>query len=347
MTTVSSDPWDEFRLDTEDGHGLIRPRFQMTFRVEYPRPETILQFHDAAQQLIGDRFGWYDTGSGKRTRRSARSDSMVATWCRDPKPWPPHVYTFIALDVKEGIGEAELEIQYAARPLRPPPAEWLPRLLQGMALPRYHSTLSLSLPVDHPLVTSGAVVDWIRDAAPVHDPSFIGAVAGWAIDVPQNPPGPSQGPVARARAGALLQRHPGLTCYSHMGLGLACLQWDVEYARAKGAATPRPYIPRADWITVLNGDQVALLGGEAALRASLAAGSPGIDIEPAGSGVLVRAGAAPQVGDLSVGHVPAEYAAVAKAIAPVTLPMSAFDPQFGPAFREHGLRTWFDALAKA
>lgn len=346
MTTVSTDPWDEFRLDTEDGLGLIRPRFQMTFRVETPRPETILQFHDAAQQLIGDRLAWYDTGSGKRTRRSARSDSMVATWCRDPKPWPPHVYTFIALDVNKGIGDAGLEIHYAARPLRPPPAEWLPRLLQGMALPRYHSTLSLALPVDHPLVTTGAVIGWMRDAAPVHDPSFIGAVAGWAIEVPLNFPEPGQGPMARARAGALLQRHPGLTCYSHMALGLACLQWDVEYARAKGVATPRPYIPRADWITVLNADQLVLLGGEPALRARFTAASPGVSIEAAGAGVLLRAGAAPQLGDLSVGHVPPEYVAVSQAIAPVTLPISAFKPQLSDSFSEQGLRIWFDALGK-
>lgn len=347
MNTESTDPWDEFRLDTNDGHGLIRPRFQMTFRVEYPRPETVLQFYEAAQQLVGDDLGWYSTGAGRWSRRTARTSSIVPTWCRDPKPWPPNVYTFVAQDVNVGIGDTQLQIHYAPRALVPPRPELLPRLLEGMPLPRYHTTLSLAVPVDHALVSSGGVADWIRRAAPVEDPSFIGAVAGWAIDLPHNFPESAQGPVVRARAGALLQRHPGLSCHDHMALGLACLQWDLDYARAKGAATPRPYIPRADWITVLNSDQVALLGGEAALRASLAAGGPGIDIEPAGSGVLIRAGAAPQVGDLSVGHVPAEYAAVAKAIAPVTLPMSAFDPQFGPAFREQGLRTWFDALAKA
>jgi hypothetical protein len=347
MTIESHDPWDEFRLDTEDGHGLIRPRFQMTFRVEYPRPETVLRFHDAAQQLIGDRLGWYSTGSGKWTRRTARTGSIVPTWCRDPKPWQPHVYTFIAQDVNMGIGDVELKIHYAARPLRPPPPELLPRLLQGMALPRYHTELSLALPVDHDIVTSGAVVDWIRNAAPVVDPSFIGAVAGWAIDVPHNPPAPALGPVARARAGALLQKHPGLTCYSHMALGLACLQWDLEYARAKGAATPRPYIPRADWITVLNADQVGLLGGDAELRASLADGGPSIEVESAGSGILIRAGAAPQVGDLSVGYVPADYIAVSKAVARVALPLGAFKPQLSQSFSDEGLRIWFDALSQA
>jgi hypothetical protein len=346
MNTESQDPWDEFRLDTEAGHGLVRPRFQVTFRVEYSRPETVLRFHDAVHELIGGRLGWYSTGSGRWTRRTARMATIVPTWCRDPKPWPPNVYTFIAQDADEGIGDVELKIYYAPRPLQPPPPELLPRLLQGMNLPRYYTTLSLSLPVHHDIVTSGAVIDWIRNAAPVEDPSFIGAVAGWAIDVPLNPPVSTQGPAARARAGALLQRHPGLTCYSHMALGLACLQWDLDYARAKGAATPRPYIPRADWITVLNADQVELLGGDAALRASLAASGPSIEIQPAGSGVLIRAGASPQVGDLSVGHVPLEYVAVAKAIAPVTIPISAFDPQFGQSFREHGLRVWFDALAK-
>ena len=345
MNIESHDPWGEFRLDTEDGHGLIRPRFQVTFRVEYPRPETVLRFHDAVHQLIGDRLGWYSTGSGRWTRRTARTATIVPTWCRDPKPWPPNVYTFIAQDVNIGIGEVELKIYYAPRPSQPP-SEWLPRLLQGMLLPRYHSELSLALPVDHDIVSSGAIVDWIRNAAPVEDASFIGAVAGWAIDVPHNPPEPEQGPVARARAGALLQRHPGLTCYSHMALGLACLQWDLDYARAKGVATPRPYIPRADWITVLNADQIGLLGGEASLRARLAAGGPSIEVEPVGAGLLIRAGVAPQVGDLSVGHVPTEYVAVSKAIAPVALPFGAFKPQLSDSFSDQGLRIWFDALAK-
>jgi hypothetical protein len=247
--------------------------------------------------------------------------------------------------VNKGIGEVQLQIHYAARPLRPPPPEWLPRLLQGMALPRHHTTLSLSLPVDHQLVTSGAAIEWIRHAAPIADPSFIGAVAGWAIDIPLNPPVSTQGAAARERAGALLQKHPGLTCYSHMGLGLACLQWDVEYARAKGVATPRPYIPRADWITVLNADQVELLGGDAALRASLAGADQAVAAWPAGTGALIRAGDSPQLGDLSAGYVPPEYIAVARVIAPVTLPFGAYNPSFGDAFREHGMRSWFDALA--
>ncbi len=340
------DSWSALRLDTPEGHGLIRPRFQIHFAVEYPEPATVQRFHDAVIELLGDSLTWISTGSGRWTRRTARTDSMVATWCRDPVFWPKKVYTFIAQDSDQGVGDAKLEIYYAARDRRSPSPEWLPRLLQGAHLPKYCTRLSVALPVRHELVTSGRVVDWIRAAAPVHDASFIGGSAGWAIDVPLNPPLSTQGPEARARAGAMLQRHPGLTCFSYMGLGLGDLKWDLDFARAKSAAAPRPYVRRADWITLINGDQLALLGGASALRAALAQAGDSVVLEQVGLATLIRAGREPQLGDLSVGYVPAEYRAVARALAPVSLSLGDFRPQLGQAFDDYGLRAWYDALAK-
>lgn len=338
--------WAALRLDTDEGYGLVRPRFEARFAVEYPQPDTVLRFHDAVHHLIGNRLQWISTGSGHWSRRSARTESMMSTWCRDPVRWPKKIYTFIAQDTDEGVGDVELKIHYAAREPLPPPAAWLPRVLKGQILPTCMSTFSIALPVDHELVTSGAVLDWVRELPPLRDASFIGGSAGWALGVPLNPPVSTQGPAARARAGALLQRHPGLTCYSHMALWAARLMWDPAFALAKGAAIPRPYIPRADWITLLNADQVGLLGGIAALRTALAPAGDAVAVESVGMATLIRAGHAPQLGDLSAGSVPAEYRAVAQAIAPVTLPIAYFQPNLGNAFGDHGLRTWYDALAK-
>ena len=342
------DPWVPLRFDSEDGHGLVRPRFQIRLRVEKPQPQTVLAFYEAVQELIGESLRFYTTGSGTYSRWTKRTDTIIPTWCSKPVLWPKNNYAFIAQHTSQGIDDVELKIYYAARELKPPPVEWYQRLLDGAHLPRYFSTFWLSLPTQHELLKSGAIVDWIRAAAPVHDASFIGGAAGWAIDIPLNIPWSAfelRG-AAYDRAAALLQRHPGLSCESHMATGLTCLKWDLDFARTKQAAQPRPYAVRADWITLLNADQLCLLGGFDPLRGSLK-GANGVSIEALGNGALIQAGSAPQLGDLSIGHVPIEYRAVAQAIKPVTLPIGDLDPHLGNSFREEGLRTWYDALAKA
>ena len=211
--------------------------------------------------------------------------------------------------------------------------------------PRYYSTFSVSFPVDHPLITSLDIDNWITRLAALNEPSFISGSAGYAIDVPLNPPHPNQGTTARARGGALLQKHPGLDSASHLAFGLGLLKWDRPYMRAKGAAIPRPYVKRANWITMLNGAQVELLGGLDVLRTKLEV-LPGIAIEQVGAAFLIRAGERPQLGDISTGDVPAEYRAVAQAIKDVTLPMRDIQPELGQAFDDYGLQVWYDALAK-
>lgn len=346
MPSTPQDPWSEFRLDTAEGQGLVRPRLHVEFFVEYPKPETVLGFYRHVLQQLDDRLHYFETGSGRYRKRNAKSQLLVETWCRVPTLWPKYVYHLSMQDAEIGIGDAELLINYAARERTFTGPVWFDKLLSGIRPPLYYSHLSVSLPVDHPLVVDNRVAEWVAQSPAMQDESLISVTAGWAIDVPLNPPLSIQGPAARERGGALLQRYPGLTCVSHMPIGTKLLKWDLAYAQAHGDAVPRPYVKRADWLTILTAAQVELLGGLDFLREQLGR-TPGITISRQGHGYLIRAGDRPQLGDLAAGHVPAEYLAVSRAIRPLCLPMGDFRPELGNAFREHGFRAWYDALAKA
>lgn len=342
-----TDVWADFRLDTPDGHGLVRPRFQVELSLEYPSAANVLSFYYAVLDALGESLGFVDTGSGRWRKRTPKTDAYMPTWCAMPVLWPKKVYTLVMQDVDQGIGNAGLHIDYAAREIKPPNPDWFNKIVESnFNPPVYLSRLSAAFPVDHPLVTSLQIIDWIRALLALQDCSFISGTAGYAIDVPINPPLSAQGPVARERAGALLQAHPGLTCYSHMGLGLACLQWDRDYVAAKRAAAPRPFVTRANWLTILNGAQVELLGGRDFLRSRLAS-SADVKVEQVGAATLVRAGPIPLLGNGTNLSSLANYRAVAQAIKSVTLQKRFFNARLGQHFAEFGLENWFNALDKA
>lgn len=98
---------------------------------------------------------------------------------------------------------------------------------------------------------------------------------------------------------ALAMRHPGYDFPNN-----ACTRLRLG-KRVRGAR----------WLTFLGPDLVARLGGAAALRATL---SEAIAVAPAGLGLMLRAGALPEVGDVNRGIGVPLLCEVAKALEPIT-----------------------------
>lgn len=102
-----------------------------------------------------------------------------------------------------------------------------------------------------------------------------------------------------------LERHPGLN-----------LPYMLEWGAA-GAG-----IPGVDWLTVLGEAPLALIGGVQALRRRLADAAHVVRV-PApvlleyDGGVVIRAGATPQLGDTAADGAPAAYRAVDAALRPL------------------------------
>ncbi|WP_064696840.1 type VI immunity family protein [Rhizobium aegyptiacum] len=73
--------------------------------------------------------------------------------------------------------------------------------------------------------------------------------------------------------------------------------------------------PRSsNWLTILGGDNVAQLGGEAAIAAQLSGDMSVIRLK---SGIMIRAGALPALGNTAAGGVPAAYRNVARIVKPI------------------------------
>jgi len=71
----------------------------------------------------------------------------------------------------------------------------------------------------------------------------------------------------------------------------------------------------ARWLTLLGANLVEKLGGSEALAKQL----PGIGVEPAGAGLMLRAGEQPEIGDVNAQQGTPLLRMVAKAVEPVTL----------------------------
>ena len=130
MALASPVDWSEFRLDTPEGFGLVRPRFFAEFVVEYPTPEAVLDFYRCVLNELDTSLHFVDTGSGRWRRRTAKTDLYLPTWCANPVYWPKKNYCLVMqdVDVSHGIGDCELLINYAAREHAGPNPAWLAKI---------------------------------------------------------------------------------------------------------------------------------------------------------------------------------------------------------------------------
>jgi len=123
-------------------------------------------------------------------------------------------------------------------------------------------------------------------------------------------------------AAPLLRRHPGL------GYGDTLT---LSNAAEKGVVA-------VNWLTFLGAGMVATLGGRAALESSAPAG---VSVLPLGKdGVLLRAGDAPQFGDVNRQDLLPAVHAVGRLVAPVVAPDDALDDLAIQGMSEEDAHDW-------
>ena len=245
---------------------------------------------------------------------------MVTTWCEQPVPFPKKLYFCTLQGADRGITDASLTIDFAMRPYEPPTSAKLAQWRNPEFHPNQrHSGLEVTFPLEHPLAEPEYFVSWVNELAALKSCRFISGTAGYGIDFPENAPTAAARTQSRERAGALLQRYPGLDLAGRRTGSPILLRRDMDYLGFTGMAVGKPYLKRANWLNFLSEGQVAFLGGLPALRKQLAP-LPAIKIVEFAHGIMIQAGQRPQLGDITVNRIPAEYAAVAKAVAPVRVP---------------------------
>lgn len=345
MSRDASNEWADLGLEV-DGVAVLRPSLRLEIAVPWAEGPEVLDFYRRSREALGNALTHFDTGSGNWKKINAKTDDAVQTWCTSPVPYPKKTYFCTLQGSDQGITSAALSIDFVMRPYEAPTQAMLAKWRDANFHPNLrHSFLSVSFPPDHPLAEPDRFVAWVGELSVLKRGRFISGSAGYFVDFPVNPPNAAAGAEAADRAGALLARHPGLDLANRWSGTSFLWQRDMDYLEAVGEAVAKPYLKRANWLNFLSEGQVALLGGVEKLRKTFAP-LPSIRIEEWAHGILVRAGDAPQLGDITTQRIPAEYAAVAKAVAPVRLP--SIDPSsMGDWFRNEGAEQWLNALENA
>lgn len=341
MTAEIPAPLSGLAFDV-DGVALIRPALRFELAIASAQGPDVFDFYQKSRATLDVLLQFVDTGSGKWKKLTARTDSMVETWCSNPTPYPKKSYFVAMQGADTGVTAASLHIDFVARP----PYEPTPALLAQWRDREFHpnlrySQLSVSFPPDA-AHSPERFVEWLISLAALRGP-FISGTAGYGIDLTLNPPTSAAGIAARDRAVALLLRYPGLDMASRwLGIGTALLQRNQDYLDFMQAAVPRPYLKRVNWLTLLSAGQVAFLGGKEALQQQLA-DHPSVRFIDLPYGLLIQAGPVAQLGDATGNHYPIEYSAVARAIHRVRLP-DIHPSSLGDAFDEAGAASWLNAF---
>lgn len=325
-----------------DGVPLVRPALRFELAIASAQGPEVIDFYQKSRAALGNQLQFYTIGSGTWRKITPKTDPMVETWCNNPVPYPKKCYFCAMQGADKGVTAASLNIDFVARP----PHEPTPALLAKWRDPEFHpnlrySNLSVSF-LPEAANTPDRFIKWLTSLAALRGP-FISGTAGCGIDLTINPPTFAAGKAANEHATALLLRYPGLDMTNiHLSIGTSLLKRDFEYMDFMQTTVPRPYIKRVNWLTLLSEGQVTFLGGKQALQQQLA-DYPSIHLIDLPHGLLIQAGAVPQLGDVTTGNYPIEYRAIARAIRKVRLP-EIRPVSLGDAFRNEGATSWLNAF---
>ena len=314
-----------------EGTKLISPCLMFEVFVYFAEGPEVLDFYQRVREALGNLLTHYDTGSGRSSKITARSETLMPTWCNNPTPWPKKQYCLLMGGAAADIGAtaASMRIDFNCRASHP------------TIFPR--TSLYCTIPLDHPLAQKDAFADWVTQLKVFKDGYFISGSCGLGLNFPYNFPSHELHIETINRVSSLLLRYPGLDVQSIMlGIGLTLMQRDQEFIDRHQKNKGRPYLKRVNWLTFLNEDQIDLLGGMPALKEQFLDVSE-IKLRELAHGVCIQAGSSPELGSSADADYIPLYQKVAKAVRTVRL-----DTVKGGAlpseFRHNGVLDWLNAF---
>jgi Protein of unknown function (DUF3396) len=318
--------WSDMTIVMDPGVGQVittlHPAFTITFHMRMLNLPALSQLYQRAMDLMQPELTHYDAEDMKRpAKATAKTWTMVPAWLRKPKR--DHVYQFNAYGGKDlGVAPPAIELMMTDLP-QPVPAFKQARLrsLLGTGDLTYplNTSLRLSFAPEHPLANGDALLAWLVDLQLLRTGSFIFAESGYGLLSLGSP----FGGITEQKERALLSRHPGLDVYfpahtSGMFRVGELPSGELEYI---------PLVKRASWTTALHELTVDYLGGADKIRAELADESR-IRVVSLPHGLIIQAGARPQLGDLNKGDYLPLQRRVAKVLRPARVEKLAEKSEF-------------------
>jgi hypothetical protein len=308
--------WSEFYTHVA-GRTLVVPCVCFRLLLHHTSPEIILDFYEKARELLAEQLTHYATGDGFLKQITARSESMVPTWCKRLSKTKTYHMVMTGCDDLVQISPATFELNFGYNPeyseetLEKKLAQWRDNEWGVDRGGEFCSDFVISLPVDHPMTDPDRFRGWILDLKAVSDWPFINATAGYGIRVYSNATGQIL-KTALERMRSLARRHIGLEL-PYM-FGDQPFRWDPQCLQRQRFLLP--LIRRVNWLTLVSDVAVNHLGGRDWISGQWRE-NPGIAVTPLTQGLMVQAGPRPVLGTLERGDTAPFYRAVAKVLRPI------------------------------
>ncbi|MFL5349749.1 MAG: type VI immunity family protein [Hyalangium sp.] len=335
--------WSKFEAQ-EEGVTLLAPCVSLTLYLESVDEEGLLDFHQQATAVLGNRLTHYDTGSGKPRKLDARGQSIVPSWKgKMNKPFAGLYVDFSGSP--RGASAAELMFFISLEPHASPTASVAKKHWETVLKPTFakhgrvnimtSAQLRVGIPLDHPLAKDfNELRAWVGGLRLVREGLFISGQCGYGLSYHGGASSSAYTTVAEGLRRLCLQ-HPGLDFDMTSGLFRLLIYQPPERILHK--------VRRANWLTLLSSNCVEQTGGRERLEASLV-GSSALVHALGGGALMIQAASAPRVGDPATGDLLPEYQHVARAIRPARVDVLSQAPL---GVDQEWVQEWLESLERA
>ncbi len=331
---------------TIDGVVAVEPCMQMTLYLFDTNNDGILDFYHRCMEALGGLITHYQAENmKKRAKLNQRALTMIPTWVKHPKFDKVYYLEFYGCDYEQGITAANIvfHLMFHEPELFTPENEKIrientkQLAAQDWQIGPWTSQLRVTLPLDHPLSEPERFLSWIKEFYSVQTGPFHSATCGFGFNfLSEASQGSILGPMQQWLCSHCL-RYPGYDCeISSVITKLWRYALDIH-------PLALPLIKRVNWLSMLNDTSLKALGGRKGLKETLM-NDASIQVDDLARGVLIKAGKAPQIGDVGKGDIIPIFCTVAKALRPLR-----YDGNFaglGRGFSDDAAAEWLDAFDK-
>jgi hypothetical protein len=346
MSPPRADSLDPARYTLRvDEVSLIVPCVSVVLCLDRTDQTGLEEFHDRGLEALGGAATHYRAEQMKgRAPITARTRTMLRTWLARPTAGKQYYLEYFGCAEEHGVTGAGLAIHLTPRTYagktpefwRKWLASWKTLYEQGARNLLPSTILRLTFPLDHPLADPDRLADWIRRLRLVTSGEFGSGYAGYALNHHASAGSMNRQQLMNERLAALALQHPGFDWHSPHDIMGRLLPFDPR------TETFLPLIKRVNWISLLSERAIAHLGGRAYVKASLGSAA-GVEVSDVGTGISIRAGMAPHIGDMPSGDVLPEFRSVARVIRPVRMETI---PGPGSGFPDDRAQEWLEAFEK-
>jgi hypothetical protein len=309
--------------------------------------KALLDFYERSLNALEGQLSYVQAeGAKRRSRINDRALTMVPTWIRNPRQYKSYFIEFYADSQEHGISPASLRMNFEIRPVTEfTPEKAVRRRNNWRAMEQRSPTtdrsigvglseLTVFFPLCHALAEPRALIHWVKSLRVVAEGPLVAGHCGFALNDYRNIGSRELGRRIGEALASYSLRHPGFDWRSPVSHSLMQFRRDADDLI--------PMIKRVNWMTFIGQRSVEFLGGLGRIQSSLADEEIVIHQQP--WGVIVQAGASPQIGDVGRRDFIPAYRKVASALRPIRLPRVDGS---GIGFTDEAAKEWLNAFDRS